>query len=166
MFLKSQLKHLFVIGTVRIMRNKGQIRNCHVQEKLKETGLKNVWTPGENLRTGKKKTLGKTEEIQIKYNLTLMIIMHWYWLISCDKCPILMWSANSKETESLWLCWQLNEYLKITTWKDFKCMKKWHMSEYRTRQIAQVSSLHTVYTDLSIILYPQNVSACSVPTEN
>lgn len=77
MFLKSQLKHLFIIGTVRIMRNKGQIRNCHVQEKFKETGLKNVWTPGENLRTGeKKKTLGKTEEIQIKYNLTLMIIMH------------------------------------------------------------------------------------------
>lgn len=77
MFLKPQLKHLFVIGTVRIMRNKGELRNYHVQERLKETGLRNVvWTPGENPRTGKKKTLGKTEEIQIKYNLTLMIIMH------------------------------------------------------------------------------------------
>lgn len=78
MFLKPQLEHLFVIGTVRIMKNKGRLRNYHVQGKLKETGLRNVvWTPGENPRTGeKKKTLGKTEEIQIKYNLTLMIIMH------------------------------------------------------------------------------------------
>lgn len=56
----------------------GQLRNYHVEEKLKETGLKNVvWTPGENPeQERKKKTLGKTEEIQIKYNLTLMIIMH------------------------------------------------------------------------------------------
>lgn len=55
MFLKPQLKHLLVIGTVRIMKSKGRLRNYHVQEKLKETGLKNVWTPGENPRTGKKK---------------------------------------------------------------------------------------------------------------
>lgn len=77
MFLKPQLKHLLVVGTVRIAKNKGQLRNYHVQEKLKETGPKNaVWTPERIPEQRGKRTLGKTEEIQIKYNLTLMIIVH------------------------------------------------------------------------------------------
>lgn len=48
-----------------------------MQEKLKETGLKNVvWAPGENPRTEGEKDIRETEESQIKYNLTLMIITH------------------------------------------------------------------------------------------